>query len=134
MGINDKSAGSGRKLKENDQVVNIADLIESLEVKMAALHQALVVNKNAGFQLTGSKVGTIYGAFAVGTTAVPKAINGKLCTVNVLSGTVWINPNAVAVADATAIKLTGAIDLVVDGNLSLISDATGASIQIIVWE
>lgn len=84
--------------------------------------------------VSGSNVSVIYGAFAVGTSAVSKAINGKECTVNVLSGTAWINPNAVAVADATAIKLTGAIDLVVDENLSLISDAIGASVQIIVWE
>lgn len=85
-------------------------------------------------QLTGSRVSTIYGAFSVGTSAVTKAINGKTCTVHVLSGTAWINPLAVAVADATAIKVTGAIDLSVAGNLSLISDATGASVQVIVWE
>lgn len=84
----------------------------------------------------GSKfkqVSSIMGAFAVGTTAVAKAIGGKDCTVNVLTGTAWINPNATAIADATAIKLTGTIDLNVAGNLSLISDATGASVQIIVW-
>jgi hypothetical protein len=80
------------------------------------------------------QVKTIYGAFNVGTSAVSKAIGGHDCTVNVLSGAVWINPNAAAVANDTAIKLTGAIDLCVEGNLSLISDATGASVQIIVWE
>jgi hypothetical protein len=79
------------------------------------------------------KVDSIYGAFAVSTTALAKAITGKDCTVNVLAGTVWINPNATAVANDTAIKLTGAIDLNVAGNLSLISDATGATVQIIVW-
>ena len=80
------------------------------------------------------RVGTIMGAFNVAAAAVDKAINGKDCTVNVLTGSVWINPNATAVADATAIKLTGTIDLNVAGNLSLISDATGASVQIIVWQ
>jgi hypothetical protein len=79
------------------------------------------------------QVSSLHGAFNVGTTAVAKAINGKDCTVNVLSGTVWINPNGTAIADATSIKLTGTIDLNVTGNLSLISDATGASVQIIVW-
>ncbi len=91
------------------------------------------------FMLTRSifkKVKTIYGAFSVGTTAVTKAINGLNCTVHVLSGNCWINPNATAVADSTAIKLTSGmvIDLTVSGNLSLISDASGASVQIIVWE
>ncbi|MFT9498249.1 hypothetical protein [Anaerosolibacter sp.] len=76
----------------------------------------------------------IYGSFAVSTTAVPKAINGRNCTVNVLTGTIWINPTATAVADATAIKVTGAIDLRVKNTLSLISDSTGAIVQIIVWE
>jgi len=80
------------------------------------------------------KVSSIIGEFAVSTTAIPKAINGKSCTVNVLSGAAWINPDAVAVAGATAIKLTGALELRVQENLSLISDATGASVQIIVWE
>ena len=86
----------------------------------------------ASVQLTGRRVSVIYPAFAVGTTAVPKAINGKLCTINVLSGSAWINPLATA-ETATAFKLTGAIDMIVDTNLSLISDATGASVQIIVW-
>jgi len=76
-----------------------------------------------------------FGAFAVSTTAIPKAIGGKDCTVNVLTGSVWINPNATAVADATAIKLgVGmSIDINVAANLSLISDATGASVQVIAW-
>lgn len=76
-----------------------------------------------------------FGAFAVGTLAVAKAINGKDCTVNVLSGNCWINPNATAVANATAIKLIpdAVLDINVTGNLSLISDAAGATVQIIVW-
>jgi hypothetical protein len=38
---------SGRRIKEDGNVVNIADMIE-------ALHKALVVNKDAGVQLNGS--------------------------------------------------------------------------------
>jgi hypothetical protein len=77
-----------------------------------------------------------FGAFSVSTTAVSKTINGLNCTVNVLSGSCWINTERTAVANATSIKLTvgSSIDLNVSGNLSLISDATGASVQIIVWE
>jgi len=93
---------------------------------------ALVKLFNRGSKF--KQVSSILGAFAVSTTAVAKAINGKDCTVNVLTGSVWINPNATAVADATAIKLTGTIDLNAIGNLSLISDATGASVQIILWQ
>ena len=80
-------------------------------------------------------ISSIMGAFAVSTTAVPKAIANKNCTIHVLSGNCWINPLAVAVADATAIKLLSGmiLDLRVASSLSLISDATGASVQIIVW-
>jgi hypothetical protein len=89
------------------------------------------LNTNAKFK----QVSSIMGAFNVAAVATSKAISGKDCTVNVLSGSVWINPNATAVADATAIKLvTGnAMDLNVTGNLSLISDATGASVQVVIW-
>ena len=45
--IDRMAAGSGRRLKENDDPVNIADLIEEL-------HAALVTNKDAGVQLMGS--------------------------------------------------------------------------------
>ena len=96
------------------------------------------VTKNLYVKQAGNRVAVIYGAFAVGAVAVSKAITNRLCTVHVLSGNCWINPLAVAVANATAIKLSpsngGVLDLYVAGNLSLISDATGASVQIIVWE
>ncbi len=89
--------------------------------------------------VTGSKmrqVDSIMGAFAVSTSAVAKTITDKNCTVHILSGNCWINPLATAVADATAIKLLSGMvmDLRVAETLSLISDATGASVQIIVWE
>ena len=45
--INSMAPGSGRRLRENNTVVNTAEMIE-------ALYNALVVNKNAGVQLTGS--------------------------------------------------------------------------------
>ena len=116
--------------------VNVV-LDAAMVTKINELHAALVVDKDAGFQLTGRSVAVIYGVFAVGAAAVTKAITNRLCTVNVLSGNCWINPSAAAVADATAIKLTLAtgntLDLIVAGDLSLISDATGASVQIIVW-
>lgn len=81
-------------------------------------------------------VNSFFGAFSVSTTAIPKAIANKVATVHVLSGNVWINPTTTAVADATAIKLLSGmiLDLRVLSSLSLISDATGASVQIIVWE
>jgi len=47
--INSMAPGSGRRLRENNTVVNTAEMIE-------ALYNALVVNKNAGVQLTGSIV------------------------------------------------------------------------------
>lgn len=81
------------------------------------------------------RVKTIYGNFAVNTTVVNKAINDKDCTIHVLTGDCWVNPSGVAVADTTSIKLEKGmiLDLHVMGNLSLISNATGSTVQVIVW-
>ena len=89
-------------------------------------------------KLTGSimpLVDSIIGAFAVSTSAVPKSIANKNCTVHVLAGNCWINPLATAVADNTAIKLLPGmtLDLRAASSLSLISDSTGATVQVIVW-
>jgi hypothetical protein len=47
--INSYQPSSGQKIKDNGQVVNTAEMIESM-------FKALVVNKDAGFQLNGRKV------------------------------------------------------------------------------
>jgi hypothetical protein len=93
---------------------------------------AIKIRRGAGFKSLNS----IHGAFSVGTTAVTKAINGKPCTIEALVGDVWINPKGTAVADSTCGKISNgkALDLFVEGNLSLISDATGATVQIWIWE
>lgn len=83
------------------------------------------------------KVKRITGATTLSTTAVSVAIKGECITVISLAGNVWINPLATAVADQTAIKITDTskpLDLLVDGNLSLISDVAGATYQIIYWD
>lgn len=84
--------------------------------------------------LVGHKVKQIMGNISVTDTATAKGINGAYCTVIVIEGNVWINPLATAKADSTAIKVIDSISLVVDGNLSLISDESGATVQIIIWE
>lgn len=45
--INSMAVASGRKLKENNTVVNTADMLE-------AIYNSLVVNKNAGMKIQGS--------------------------------------------------------------------------------
>lgn len=47
--IDRMAVATGRRRKEDDTVVNIADMIE-------ALYNGLIVSKNAGMQLSGSKV------------------------------------------------------------------------------
>jgi hypothetical protein len=61
-------------------------------------------------------------------------INGASVTVVNMSGNIWVNPLDTAVADATALKLTEGMawDLFVMDLLSLISDGSGATYQIIV--
>ena len=61
---------------------------------------------------------------------------GANMTIIVATGNVWINPRTTAVADVTSIKLTAgqSLDLVVNDVLSLISDASGATFQVLFWE
>lgn len=62
---------------------------------------------------------------------------GYPVTLQVVTGNVWLNDKAVAVADATAFKLVAGqkLDLVPRTNaLSLISDGSGATIQAIIWD
>lgn len=80
-------------------------------------------------------VSSIIGVFSQNNVAASKDTDGKNITVQCISGNLWINPLATAVADATAIKLTAgqALDLYTVNDLSVISDASGATAQIIVW-
>ena len=62
---------------------------------------------------------------------------GSPVTLQVVTGNVWLNDKITAVADATAFKLTSGqtLDFVPRTNaLSMISDATGATIQAIIWD
>jgi len=91
----------------------------------------------ASVQLTGSLfpvVINIIPAFAVSTTAVPQSFTNQNITVHVLSGNCWYNPNTTSTTSNGFKLLPGmAIDLRVNGTLSLISDSTGATVQIAVW-
>ena len=60
--IDSMSAGSGRRLKENDQVVNIADLIEQIA--------------NSGVTLTGSSV-SIEERFWLSTDPDPVPVSNR---------------------------------------------------------
>lgn len=78
----------------------------------------------------------IIGVTAQDNTADSVVINGDSITVICMTGNLWINPLATAVANATALKLVAgmSVDLVVKDSLSLISDGSGASYQIVHWE
>lgn len=79
-------------------------------------------------------ISSIVANLALTATPTPQTFNGSI-TLNVLSGNVWIDPTQTA-SSTTGLKLLSGnvIDLRVKGTLSLISDATGATVQIIVWE
>ena len=57
-------------------------------------------------------------------------------TFQVVTGNVWINDTGVAIADATAFKLTAgqSLTFVPRGVLSMISDGSGATIQALFWD
>lgn len=66
-------------------------------------------------------------------------VKGHSVTIVNLSGNTWVNPDAVAVADATSFKLVGdmttaPLKMTVKDTLSLISDGTGSTFQAIIWE
>ena len=82
------------------------------------------------------KIRTILGVTAIDGTADSIAIGGYDVTFFDVSGNIWINPNAVAVANTTAFKLVAgeSITIYVNGTLSIISDVTGGTYQYIIWE
>ena len=79
---------------------------------------------------------SITGVTAIDATADTISIKGRPITFECVTGSIWINPLVTAVADATALKLTAgqAIDLVVMENLSIISDGSGGTYQLIIWD
>lgn len=82
--------------------------------------------------IMGLRVGSIIAGFEVSSTPVTKNIKKKYCTVNVLSGTAWVNPLGIATPE-DSIELTGAIDIYIEDGLSLVS-VDGARVQIMVWK
>ena len=75
------------------------------------------------------------GVTAVDNSADSITVSGADITFVCVSGNIWINPAATAVANTTAIKLVAgqSIDINVATTLSIISDASGATYQYIIW-
>ena len=82
------------------------------------------------------RIKSITGYTAVDATADSITVNGENITIRNIAGNLWLNPNATAVANSSALLLTTGmtLDLCVNGTLSIISDGSGATYQIIVWE
>lgn len=71
----------------------------------------------------------------VGADALIRCAGRAISFYNV-SGNIWINPNGTAAANSTSFPMiaAGSIDLLVSGNLSIITDGTGGSFKYIIWE
>jgi len=84
---------------------------------------------------TFAAIDSIIGITSVDSSADSIAIKGRAISFVCDVGNIWINPKSTSVADATSLKLTSgqSIDLVVEGNLSIISDAVGATYQVVFW-
>lgn len=83
------------------------------------------------------RINKIIGSFAVSTTSIATTLGGLNATINVLTGNVWINDKITAVADSTAFKMSSASASVLDINadtINMISDASGATVQLIIWD
>ena len=85
---------------------------------------------------TFAQIKSITGVTAIDTSADTISVLGRAITFINVSGNIWINPLTTAVADATALKLTAgqSLDFVATGNLSIISDGSGGTYQIIFWD
>lgn len=83
-----------------------------------------------------ARVKAITGVTAVDSTADAITVSNDDVTLICVSGNLWVNPLTTAVADATAFKMTAGqtIDMNVASTLSLISDGSGATYQIIKWK
>ena len=84
-----------------------------------------------------AKIKKIVGVTSLGSSADTLAEYGENISFVCVTGNIWLNPNATAVADATAFKLTAGdgIDFASrsDRGVSIISDASGATFQYCVW-
>jgi len=89
-----------------------------------------------GTQEQFARVKSITGVTAIDNSADAVALVDQDITFMCVTGNIWINPLITAVADATALKLVAgqSIDLNVAASLSLISDGSGGTYQIIVWK
>jgi hypothetical protein len=79
---------------------------------------------------------SIIPSFAVAQTSIPVAINGKNISLNCITGNLWVSLLGGTVTALNGYLLTagGTIEGYVAGNVSVISDVTGATCQILVWE
>lgn len=78
---------------------------------------------------------TIFPTFAVTTAITTKVIGGHNISLQVLTGNIWIDLLGGVVTAANGYKATAGtvIEAYVAGNVTLISDVTGGTAQIMVW-
>lgn len=76
-------------------------------------------------------------AIAVSTTSIDlvstyKQINGQKIILEVLAGNVWVKPGTTAATTSNANKMVGVTskEFIVSNGLKVISDVTGATIQL----
>lgn len=83
-----------------------------------------------------NRVRRILGVTAIDNSADALSFKNEMVTFKCVSGNIWLNPNATAVANTTAFKLVAgeSLDLNVVATLSIISDASGGTYEYIVWE
>jgi hypothetical protein len=83
----------------------------------------------------GGSQSSIFPTFAITTAITTKIINGHSISLQVLTGNVWIDLKGGVVTAANGYKVTAGsvIESYVEGNVTLISDVTGGTAQILIW-
>lgn len=79
---------------------------------------------------------SIMPTFAVGVGITTKTIGGKNISLQDITGNIWVSlVGDAAITTLTGYKLTAGavVECYVAANITLISDATGGTAQIIVW-
>ena len=83
-----------------------------------------------------SRIKKVYGTHAVTTTSINRETPGESVSIQVFSGTVWVNTTEEAATNNNSVQLNAgmSLDVAVDDVISYVSDGSGAEVQVITWQ
>jgi hypothetical protein len=95
-----------------------------------------ILQGNVGGGNTFKTQSSILPTFAVSTLLVTQVIGGKNISLQDITGNIWVSlTGSVGLTAANGFKLTAGamVECYITTNLTLISDGTGGTAQIMIW-